>query len=98
LNRTEMLSNDHTPESAPKCAHCGEEMKKTAIPREANFDAPYFYVCFNDSCSYFIEGWEWMKQKYQVNSTYRYRIDPVTEQEAPFPVWSKDAMRDRIIE
>lgn len=93
-----MADKDQTADSTPKCIHCQTEMKKTAIPREANFEAPFFYVCFNNECSYFIEGWEWMSNKYKVNSSYRYRIDPATDKDGPFPVWSKDAMRDRIIE
>ncbi len=82
---------------APKCKHCDQTMVKLEMPREAAYDSPFFWICFNDVCTYYAEGWEWMHQKYQVKSSYRHRIDPETGNEAPFPVWSKDAMRDRII-
>ncbi len=85
-----------TTENAPRCKHCGEEMVKMAVPREANFNTAFFWVCFNDDCAYFKEGWAWMMEKYNVNASYRHRIDPSNGQEGPLAVWSFDALKDRI--
>ena len=81
----------------PVCSHCGELMKKMEMPPEAGYDSPFMYVCFNDECSYFVNGLKWMKEKYEVNSSYRQMVNPLTGSANPLPVWSKTAMKDRII-
>ena len=81
----------------PVCSHCGELMEKMEMPPEAGYDSTFVYVCFNDDCSYYVKGWKWMKEQYEVGSSYRYRINPITGKASPLPVWSKTAMKDRII-
>jgi hypothetical protein len=39
-----------------------------------------------------------MEEVYGVKVSYRYRIDPTTGQSSPLAVWSKDALKDRILE
>lgn len=39
-----------------------------------------------------------MESNYAVKSSYRYRVDPTTGKGSPLAVWSKDAIKDRIIE
>jgi len=39
-----------------------------------------------------------MESNYAVKSSYRYRVDPITGKGSPLAVWSKDAIKDRIIE
>lgn len=39
-----------------------------------------------------------MEDVYGVKVSYRYRIDPATGQSSPLAVWSKDALKDRILE
>lgn len=82
----------------PKCSHCSMTMKKMQMPPDAAYDSPFMYVCFNDECQYFIKGWRWMLEKFEVRSSYRQMVDPLTGSEKPLPVWSKTAMHDRIIE
>jgi hypothetical protein len=55
-------------------------------------------ACFNNDCSYYREGWAWMRENYSVNCSYRYRVDPLTGQMSPLPVWSETALTDRIID
>ena len=81
-----------------KCRHCGRDMSKWMPPDDSSWDQLYQYVCFNDNCPYFVEGWKWMKDKYSQHASYRYRYDPHTGQEGPLPVWSAGALRGRIIE
>jgi hypothetical protein len=39
-----------------------------------------------------------MFDHYGVKSSYRYRVDPVSGTDSPLPVWSADAIKDRILD
>jgi hypothetical protein len=39
-----------------------------------------------------------MQERYGVRSSYRYRVDPTSGQDSPLPVWSNDAIKDRILD
>ena len=58
----------------------------------------YQCVCFNDQCPYFVGGWKWMLEQFNVTASYRYRFDPATGESGPLPVWSKQALRNNIID
>lgn len=83
---------------APTCEHCNAKMKKMSVPPESGYDTNFMWVCFNDECEYFVRGWDWMQSQYKVKASYRHRVDPISGQGSPLPVWSWDAMKDRIIE
>ena len=80
------------------CPHCNKPMKKWRCPPASSWNFEFQYVCFNDECPYYINGWEWMKEKYNQNVSYRYRINPFNNESGPLPVWSKNALKDSIIE
>ncbi len=58
----------------------------------------YQLVCFNDDCPYFMGGWKWMRENYNASVSYRFRYNPDTGEKGPLPVWSKEALRNLIIE
>jgi len=80
------------------CPYCGVKMKKWMPPAESTWGNYEQYICFNDECSYYVEGWTWMKEQYQQKVSYRHRYDPQTGETGPIPVWSVDALKDRIVE
>jgi hypothetical protein len=82
----------------PCCPHCGEPLAPFQLPDNTGWDSPIHFACFNDECPYFRRGWAWMFDNYGVKSSYRYRIDPVSGTDSPLPVWSKDAIKDRILD
>ena len=85
-------------ETAHTCRHCGSRLKKWLVPDEASWDEEYFFVCFNDECSYYRDGWTWMKEQFNQHGSYRYMVNPTTNSESMIPVWSDSATREMIVE
>jgi hypothetical protein len=72
-------------------------MERWANPELACWDGEFQYVCFNDACPYFVRGWAWMEEHFNVRSSYRHRLDPTTGETGPLPVWSREALKDHIV-
>ena len=82
----------------PRCPHCGDPLQAFSLPDAGGWDAPFHAACFNDECPYYTRGWERMESQYGVRASYRYRIDPTTGVASPLAVWSRDAIKDRILD
>lgn len=80
-----------------QCPHCGGPLLRCTNPPDSSWAGEFHYVCFNDDCPYFVRGWQWMKDHYNVAASYRHRVDPATGQSGPLPVWSADDFRNQII-
>ena len=84
-------------DKVPFCPHCGERMRKWRTPPDSTWGGRIHYVCFNDDCPYFVRGWQWMLERYNVKSSYRHRYNPETGASGPLPVWSMDALKDAVV-
>ncbi len=87
-----------TERDTPLCLHCRQPMLKWHVPDFTTWGCEFQYVCFNDECSYYVRGWQWMKERFNVTGSYRLRRDPRSGQQGPVPVWSANALRDGIID
>lgn len=83
---------------AQSCPHCGSRLKKWRVPDGATWAEPFFYVCFNDECSYYRQGWQWMMEQFNQSASYRYAFNPGTGACLPIPVWSATATREMIVD
>jgi hypothetical protein len=73
-------------------------MARWENPQLGSWSGEYQFVCFNDDCPYFVRGWNWMQSQFNVNVSYRFRLEPETGENGPLPVWSREALRSGIIQ
>ena len=60
----------------PRCPHCNQEMSVWEVPPINYSDglgwgAPYLFVCFNDECSLYKQGWQNIEENYGHSASYR---------------------------
>ncbi|MDX9787031.1 MAG: zinc ribbon domain-containing protein [Desulfobacterales bacterium] len=89
----EEILHDLIDKKKPLCPHCGHEMSLWEVPPinvgdGLGWGTPYLYLCFNDECPLYVEGWNNMKENYGRNSSYRCMCYPGTEQFEGMPVFS----------
>jgi hypothetical protein len=79
------------------CPHCKTEMTPWAPPPNSSWGQITMLVCFNNDCPYYVRGWNWMKEQYDVVASYRHCFDPERGTSGPLPVWSPTAHRNAIV-
>jgi hypothetical protein len=56
------------------------------------------YICFNDSCSYLVRGWQAMSEQGNQGLSYRFMYDPVRGGSIPIPIIDLHALKDGIVD
>ena len=87
----------------PKCPHCSQEMTIWEVPSITVGDGlgwgtPYLFICFNDNCSCYRQGWDHMKKNYAHTASYRCMNYPGTDQFEVIPVFSNMGGKGQIID
>ena len=87
----------------PSCPHCGAEMSIWEVPPISVGDGlgwgtPYLFVCFNDDCSLYMQGWDNMRDNYGRNASYRCMRYPDQDNYECIPVFSPVGATGQIID
>lgn len=85
-------------DSPQTCPHCQTRLSKWRVPDGTAWDEEFLFVCFNNECSYYQEGWKWMEEQFSQKVSYRYMLNPTTGASSQIPVWSDSATRELIVE
>jgi len=90
-------------EKKPACPHCQVEMKLWEVPPidfsdGLGWGTPYLYLCFNDDCPLYVQGWKNIEENYGHKSSYRCICYPGTEQFECMPVFSPIGGSGQIID
>jgi hypothetical protein len=80
------------------CPECGAELKRWQTPSESTWGGMIKLVCFNDDCPYYVRGWQVMMEQNSISSSYRLMHNPKTGNSMPLPVWSREALKDGIVD
>ena len=90
-------------EKKPVCPNCGIEMTLWEVPSipfgdGLGWGVPYLFLCFNDECPAYKEGWDSIKENFGHNASYRCFCYPGTETFECMPVFSKMGGTGQIID
>jgi ribosomal protein L37AE/L43A len=87
----------------PTCPHCQETMSIWEVPLinvgdGLGWGTPYLFMCFNDECSLYTQGWDNMMDNYAHHASYRCINYPGTEQFELIPVFSPQGAKGQLID
>ena len=87
----------------PICPHCGQEMEIWEVPPVAfsdglGWDSPYMYVCFNDDCPLYLNGWDNLWENFSQRASYRCIKSPNDNNFEAMPVFSPIGGQGQVID
>lgn len=87
----------------PVCPHCNQEMNLWEVPPVTFSDglgwgSPYLFICFNDECSLYTEGWETLEENYAQKASMRCFNYPGSDQFECMPVFSPLGAQGQVID
>ncbi|MDY6837032.1 MAG: zinc ribbon domain-containing protein [Thermodesulfobacteriota bacterium] len=79
----------------PVCPYCGQEMKIMACGQSGfvnggRWGSPYLFICGNDACPLYAEGWDHMQETYGRPCSYRCICYPDSDRTAARAVYSSN--------
>ena len=87
----------------PECPHCGEQMNLWEVPPISFSDGlgwgePFLFMCFNDQCSLYTQGWDHLQETYAHHASYRCFSYPSNGRFEIMPVFSPQGGQGQIID
>ncbi len=85
------------------CPHCEQQMSCCEAPPVhigdgLGWGAEVMYICLNDHCSLFLNGWENIELKYGHHASYRYMELPNSKEGNYMMVGNSDAFKASVID
>ncbi|UCD31755.1 MAG: zinc ribbon domain-containing protein [Desulfobacterales bacterium] len=87
----------------PACPHCNAEMSIWEVPPFSFSDGlgwgvPYLFICFNDECPTYVQGWDNLMENYAHNASVRCMCYPGKKKFEYIPVFSAMGAKGQIID
>ena len=85
------------------CPHCKEKLSCCSTPPihvgdGLGWGTEAYFICLNDECSLFKNGWEHIEAQFGHKASYRFMLLPGNTEGTPMMVASKDAFKGCIID
>lgn len=99
----EELLHKYTEMKKPECPHCNKEMTLWEVP-PINFSdglgwgSPYLFVCFNDECPSYKQGWDHLARTTEFSASYRCIQEPGADNYNYMPVFSPIGAKGQILD
>ncbi|MCB2185507.1 MAG: class I SAM-dependent methyltransferase [Deltaproteobacteria bacterium] len=83
-----------------ECPYCRERLRKWAVPQTpfTEWDNEHMYICFNDTCPYYLGGYDTLGRQGNLGSTYRLMFNPTQGSLMAIPVQSPKMLKDGIVD
>ena len=87
----------------PKCTYCGNKMSIWEVPQFSFEDGlgwgtPYLFVCFNNQCPMYEQGWDNIRRNYGRHASYRCICYPGNNTYACMAIFSQSGATGQIID
>ncbi len=99
----EALLQKYMQAEKPVCPHCSQEMTLWEVPQITFGDGlgwgtPYLYVCFNDNCPSYRQGWDHIQETMEYEASYRCIQEPGKDNFEYMPVFSAEGAKGQKID
>ena len=87
----------------PKCIYCGEQMSIWEVPQfpfedGLGWGTPYLFVCFNNQCPMYEQGWNHIRRNYGRYASYRCICYPGNKKYACMAIFGPKGATGQIID
>lgn len=90
-------------DNIPVCPHCDQQLSCCEAPPihvgdGLGWGSEVLYICLNDDCKLFVNGWAQIEEKYGHSSSYRYMQLPGSKEANLMMVGTEDAFKGSVID
>jgi hypothetical protein len=87
----------------PRCTYCGKAMSIWEVPQfpfedGLGWGTPYLFVCFNNQCPMYAQGWDHIRRNYGRHASYRCICYPGENTFGCMAIFSQNGATGQIVE